>query len=91
VLERPITVVITLNPSVDTLVEGSIYTDPGAIANVGIVVVSGEVNTALPGIYQISYSVEYNGVITTRSRYVCVVGTLLWVSSPIWKEESYEA
>ncbi|MDD3478183.1 MAG: InlB B-repeat-containing protein, partial [Candidatus Izemoplasmatales bacterium] len=91
VLERPVEIIIHLNPGIDTFEEGDSYTDPGAETNVGEIMVIGQVDVFTPGIYQIIYTVEYEGQIISKSRYVCVVGSIIWVSSPIWKEETYDA
>jgi len=68
---EPITIV--LNPGVSTLFLGETYVEAGATANGGTVTISGTVDSTTPGIYRITYQVEYDGEITSKTRYVFVV------------------
>lgn len=67
------TVEITLNAGIATIPVGSVFTDPGASASKGVIVVEGAVDTDVAGIYQIVYVVDYEGITYHKTRYVFVV------------------
>ncbi len=66
-------VVITINPNVTTIQMGDTYQDLGATSSKGDVVISGEVNTSVPGVYQLIYSVTLDDTIYQKSKFVYVL------------------
>ncbi len=74
VIELEANVVITLNPGITTIIVGDTYVDAGATTDFGTIEVIGEVNTAIAGVYEITYRVQINGWMFEKTRYVYVVG-----------------
>lgn len=94
VTERPVVVVISLNPGISTLFVGEAYVEPGATSNIGNVVVHGSVDTTTAGTYYITYEVDIEGVVTSRTRVVCVLDPNIVIQSEslyIPREEEYDA
>ena len=66
-------VMITLNPDVTTLQMGDDYQDPGAVVSRGELVITGEVDTMTPGIYELNYTVTIDDVRYKKTKYVYVL------------------
>ncbi len=64
---------ITLNKDITTLYQGETYNDQGATSNLGEVTATSNVDTQLPGVYEIIYEVVYNEQLYTAIKYVYVV------------------
>ncbi len=68
-----VTVDITLHPGIATVIQGTDYVEPGATSTHGDVVIEGSVNTDVPGVYTVRYSVTQNGATFVRIRRVHVL------------------
>ena len=66
-------ITITLKPDVTTIRVGAIYSDDGAISNVGTIVKSGTVDNDRTGVYTITYTVNYMGFTAVKTKYIYVV------------------
>lgn len=66
-------VVITFNPDVTSLEVGTVYEDAGAMTSKGEITVSGEVNTAVPGVYALIYTVNIGDTVYQKTKYVYVL------------------
>lgn len=64
---------ITIRPNITTLYQGEIYIEQGAVSSVGEVVIIGQVDTEVPGIYQIIYQVTHGEQTRQKSLYVYVL------------------
>jgi uncharacterized repeat protein (TIGR02543 family) len=73
VIEQKTEVEITIHPTITTIYEGESYVEEGATSNVGDVLIIGEVNESIPGVYQITYQVTYDNTIIERILYVHVL------------------
>ncbi|HAQ56220.1 MAG TPA: hypothetical protein DCR44_02285 [Acholeplasmatales bacterium] len=94
VLEATDAVLLVLKKGLTTIPVGGTYLEAGATTNHGEVVVSGTVDATTAGIYTIIYSVEWNGTVVERTRYVFVVAmdeTVPLVMLPVWRKEEDHA
>ncbi len=73
VLAESTTVIITLNPGITTIYVGNTYIEAGAGANIGEVIINGEVDSSTPGVYIITYQVEIDNIIYLKTRVVHVL------------------
>ena len=73
VIESPETIILTLKRGISTLYQGETYIEKGASTNLGNVEITGEVNTAVPGVYVVTYQVEYQNQTVMKKRYVYVL------------------
>ncbi|TNF06518.1 MAG: DUF5011 domain-containing protein, partial [Bacillota bacterium] len=73
VIEPTTVVEIHIEPNVTTIFEGDTYVEEGATSNIGEVVITGEVNTNLPGTYEIKYQVTIDNKTTTKVQFVHVI------------------
>ncbi len=73
VIETPKMITLTLKRGISTLYQGETYIEKGANTNVGSVEITGEVNTAIEGVYVVTYQVEYMSQMVTKKRYVYVL------------------
>lgn len=73
VIDAVRTVEIHLNPGITTLKMGEVYVESGATSPQGDVEIIGDVNTAVPGIYVITYRVTLEDETFEKTRYVHVV------------------
>jgi len=95
VIEYVPTVEITLNAGISTIYLGQSYIEAGASSTQGEVVIIGEVNPLVVGVYYITYQVEYENQIYVKTRVVTVLDssvltTVVAMSQPIIKEDEYE-
>lgn len=95
VIEYVPTVEITLNAGISTIYLGQSYIEAGASSTQGEIVIIGEVNPLVVGVYYITYQVEYENQIYVKTRVVTVLDssvltTVVAMSQPIIKEDEYE-
>ncbi|MBI9008485.1 MAG: S8 family serine peptidase [Tenericutes bacterium] len=95
VIEATPSVEITLNAGVSTIYLGQSYIESGATSTIGEVIISGEVNPMVAGVYYITYQVEYMNQIYTKTRVVTVLDTsvlttIVTLSQLTFKEDEYE-
>lgn len=86
-------VIITLNPGLSTLFVGQPYVEAGATTNLGDVVVKGDVNPNVAGLYEIVYEVTYGDRIFQKTRIVTIVDrpTAIIPDTSLTKEEDQDA
>lgn len=73
VIEKPQEVIITINPGITTILKDDVYTENGALSNVGEVIITSNVDTSNTGIYNVTYQVTFNEVIYEKNKYVFVI------------------
>jgi len=73
VIEKQPEINILLNPDLTTIKAGITYVDDGATTNLGTIVKSGNVDNDTPGVYSITYTVDYMGLTSIKTKYVYVV------------------
>lgn len=73
VTEKQPEINILLNPDLTTIKAGTTYVDDGATTNLGTIVKSGKVDNKTPGVYTITYTVNYMGLTAIQTKYVYVV------------------
>lgn len=85
--------IVTLNKAITTLFVGDDYIEKGVTKNKGDVVITGTVDTEIPGIYKITYTVTYKTQTVIKSRYVIVFENIDPIPEaylPNIKEDLYE-
>ena len=85
--------IVTLNKAITTLFVGDDYIEKGVTKNKGDVVITGTVDTEMPGIYKITYTVTYKTQTVIKSRYVIVFENIDPIPEaylPNIKEDLYE-
>ncbi|PKL00274.1 MAG: hypothetical protein CVV56_06765 [Tenericutes bacterium HGW-Tenericutes-1] len=90
VLESPKEIYLTLKKGISTLYQGETYVEKGASTNLGTVEITGNVNTNIPGVYVITYQVDYLDTIVTKKRYVYVLekpDEVITTYQPLKKED----
>lgn len=87
-----IQITIELNPTITTIEKNGVFTDLGATSNVGEIVVTGEVDTRTTGTYIITYTVIYQDVTKSKSKYVYVLEKteIFQVNNVMWYEKERE-
>ncbi len=73
IIDNPVNIEIKLNKAVTTIIVGGNYNETGATVNHGTLEIIGNVDTNKSGVYIITYQVEYNDEIYSKSRYVYVI------------------
>jgi uncharacterized repeat protein (TIGR02543 family) len=77
------TLSISFNPDITTLKQGDTYHDAGAIVSIGTLSVSGEVNTMIPGIYVLTYTLTYQSVVIQKSKVIHILSETEYYQRPI--------
>ncbi len=67
------TLEITLHPDVTTLKVGDTYQDAGASGSIGTLTVSGEVNTTIPGVYVLTYTLTYQTMTVQKTKVIHIL------------------
>ena len=65
--------VVSLNQAITTLMVGEVYVEKGVTYNKGELIISGQVDTNIPGIYKITYTVTHLDQVVIKSRYVVIL------------------
>ena len=73
VINNQVDIEIKLNKAMTTIIVGGNYNETGATVNHGTLEIIGNVDTNKAGVYIITYQVEYNDEIYSKSRYVYVI------------------
>jgi hypothetical protein len=73
VIEAAPVVEITLNPGIDTIVAGEVFSDASAVASTGTISVISDLDTTQPGTYRIQYKVVIGTREYIKSRIVTVL------------------
>jgi hypothetical protein len=74
---------ITFHPDVTTLKTGDVYQDAGVSVSQGTLTVSGEVNTQVPGIYLLTYTVTYQSLIIEKTKIIHILGDAEYFARPV--------
>lgn len=73
VIHNQVDIEIKLHKAMTTIIVGGNYNEAGATVNHGTLEIIGNVDTNKAGVYIITYQVEYNDEIYSKSRYVYII------------------
>jgi len=74
---------ISINPDITTLKVGDTYIDQGAVSTYGTVTSTGVVDTSIPGIYEIIYTVTYQDVTYHKIKRIHVLDDVSYHAQPV--------